>query len=114
MAEWCACGEGVVVAGPCGPDEKLLYANMLRWATGDLGRQGKDMNDKTELPDGARRATNGNGSGDALGTNSAIGQKLKQYYDELVSDEVPDRFASLLKQLEDSENSAGQGGGKQR
>jgi hypothetical protein len=37
---------------------------------------------------------------DPLGTNSEIGRKLKQYYDDLVSDEVPDRFAALLSQLE--------------
>lgn len=41
--------------------------------------------------------------GDLLGTNSEIGRKLKQYYDELVSDEVPDRFAQLLSQLEEVE-----------
>ena len=41
--------------------------------------------------------------GDPLGTNSEIARKLKQYYDELVSDEVPDRFADLLSQLEKSE-----------
>lgn len=44
-----------------------------------------------------------NGSADPLGTNSEIGRKLKQYYDELVSDEVPDRFAQLLSQLEKTE-----------
>ena len=37
---------------------------------------------------------------DALGSNSEIGRKLKQYFDDLVSDEVPDRFAQLLLQLE--------------
>jgi hypothetical protein len=37
---------------------------------------------------------------DPLGPNSEIGRKLKQYYDELVSDEVPDRFAALLARLE--------------
>ncbi|WP_315924899.1 NepR family anti-sigma factor [Mesorhizobium sp. SP-1A] len=42
-------------------------------------------------------------SGDPLGTNSEIGRKLKQYYDDLVSDEVPDRFAQLLAQLEQTE-----------
>jgi hypothetical protein len=41
-----------------------------------------------------------NGSADPLGANSEIGRKLKQYYDDLVSDEVPDRFAQLLSQLE--------------
>ena len=43
------------------------------------------------------------GSGDALGPNSEIGRKLKQYYDELVSDDVPDRFSQLLSQLEQAE-----------
>lgn len=41
--------------------------------------------------------------GDPLGVNSEIGRKLKQYYDELLSDEVPDRFAQLLHQLEQAE-----------
>lgn len=40
---------------------------------------------------------------DALGPNSEIGRKLKQYYDDLVSEEVPDRFADLLRQLEERE-----------
>ena len=40
---------------------------------------------------------------DPLGPNSEIGRKLKQYYDDLVSDEIPDRFASLLSQLEQAE-----------
>lgn len=40
---------------------------------------------------------------DPLGTNSEIARKLKQYYDDLVSDEVPDRFADLLSQLEKTE-----------
>jgi hypothetical protein len=42
-------------------------------------------------------------SGDPLGAHSEIGRKLKQYYDELVSDNVPDRFAQLLSQLEQAE-----------
>lgn len=45
------------------------------------------------------------GNGGPLGPNSEIGRKLKQYYDELVSDEVPDRFAQLLSQLEKLEPS---------
>lgn len=40
-----------------------------------------------------------------FGPDSEIGRKLKQYYDELVSDEVPDRFAQLLSQLEQTEPS---------
>ena len=60
----------------------------------------KDMtkDTMTGAADG-RRAT----SGDPLGANSEIGRKLKQYYDELVSDNVPDRFAQLLSQLEQAE-----------
>lgn len=46
---------------------------------------------------------------DPLGSNSEIGRKLKQYYDELVSDEVPDRFAQLLAQLEQADPSAKKG-----
>jgi len=46
---------------------------------------------------------------DPLGANSEIGRKLKQYYDDLVSDEVPDRFAQLLMQLEQAEPSAKKG-----
>ncbi|MBR2690162.1 MAG: hypothetical protein IKE42_20110 [Aquamicrobium sp.] len=57
------------------------------------------MKDTTKTGAGVRQA----GSADALGTNSEIGRKLKQYYDELVSDEVPDRFAQLLAQLEQVE-----------
>ena len=44
----------------------------------------------------------------ALGANSEIGRKLKQYYDDLVTEEVPDRFTDLLRQLEESESKNGQ------
>lgn len=40
---------------------------------------------------------------DPLGASSEIARKLKQYYDDLVSDDVPDRFADLLRQLEQAE-----------
>jgi hypothetical protein len=43
-----------------------------------------------------------NGVSDLLGANSEIGRKLRQYYDELVSDEVPERFAQLLSELEEA------------
>jgi hypothetical protein len=59
----------------------------------------KDMT-KDMMAGAARRR---DGSGDALGANSEIGRKLKQYYDELVSDDVPDRFSQLLSQLEKAE-----------
>jgi len=48
-------------------------------------------------------------SADPLGANSEIGRKLKQYYDDLVSDEVPDRFAQLLSKLEQAEPAAKKG-----
>jgi hypothetical protein len=37
-----------------------------------------------------------------LGANTEIGRKLRQYYNELVSDEVPERFAQLLSELEEA------------
>lgn len=39
-------------------------------------------------------------AGGDLGVNSQIGRKLKQYYDDLVSDDVPDRFMDLLTRLD--------------
>lgn len=42
---------------------------------------------------------------DPLGPNSEIGRKLKQFYEEVVSEGVPDRFAQLLSQLEQAETS---------
>lgn len=44
-------------------------------------------------------------SADALGSNSEIGRKLRQYYDGLVTEEVPDRFAALLAQLDQADTS---------
>ncbi len=59
----------------------------------------KDMMKTSTAGSRARRGA----PGDPLGPNSEIGRKLKQYYDELVSDDVPDRFAQLLAQLEQAE-----------
>lgn len=41
---------------------------------------------------------------DPLGVHTEIGRKLKQYYDELISDDVPDRFSDLLSRLEAAES----------
>ncbi|BCG92521.1 hypothetical protein MesoLj131a_13850 [Mesorhizobium sp. 131-2-1] len=60
----------------------------------------KDMTKDTSAGAAGRRRA---ASGDPLGPNSEIGRKLKQYYDELVSDQVPDRFAQLLSQLEQAD-----------
>jgi hypothetical protein len=50
------------------------------------------------------RAAGGNGSAETLGPHSEIGRKLKQYYDELITEEVPERFTILLRQLEEKES----------
>ena len=57
-------------------------------------------------PRGEGRAGQNPHPQNCLGTNSEIGRKLKQYYDELVSDDVPDRFAKLLSNLEQAEPTA--------
>lgn len=41
---------------------------------------------------------------DTLGSNSEIGRKLKQYYDGLITDQVPDRFMELLDKLEEQDD----------
>ncbi|WP_162243938.1 NepR family anti-sigma factor [Aurantimonas sp. Leaf443] len=38
-----------------------------------------------------------------LGPNSAIGRRLKAYYDDVASEPVPDRFLSLLDALDAAE-----------
>ncbi len=65
---------------------------------------GGDDTDMTIKAAPVARPGTGRSNGKAnLGANSEIGRKLKQYYDELVSDEVPDRFAQLLRELEENE-----------
>lgn len=55
---------------------------------------------------GGHQRNRGRRDSDPLGSNSEIGRKLRQYYDDLVSEDVPDRFANLLKQLEERESAA--------
>lgn len=38
-----------------------------------------------------------------LGPSSAIGKRLKAYYDDVASEPVPDRFMALLDQLDAAE-----------
>jgi hypothetical protein len=45
-----------------------------------------------------------NGASEQLGPNSEIGRKLKQYYDDLVSEDIPDRFTQLLSKLSNTES----------
>src|ERR1700741_1218208 len=49
------------------------------------------------------RPARGSNTADLLGSNSEIARKLKQYHDELLSLQVPDRFAELLTRLEQAE-----------
>lgn len=41
---------------------------------------------------------------DLLGPNTEIGRKLRQFYDEISSEAVPDRFTALLSELERAES----------
>ena len=52
---------------------------------------------KIKTPRAGGRPSASRQSADPLGTNTEIGRKLKQYYDELVSDDVPDRFAAAAE-----------------
>ncbi|AZO27549.1 MULTISPECIES: NepR family anti-sigma factor [Mesorhizobium] len=61
------------------------------------------MKEMSKNPTTGASGRHRNGGGNPLGPNSEIARKLKQYYDELVSDQVPDRFAQLLSQLEKAE-----------
>ena len=57
--------------------------------------------ERAAAANGLKRAGN---RADPLGTNSEVGRKLKQYYDDLISEAVPDRFQDLLRQLEEREH----------
>lgn len=66
---------------------------------GHPGGDEQDMAKEEARPSGGERA-------EPLGANTEIGRKLKQYYDELVTEDVPDRFTELLRQLEKRETSS--------
>lgn len=54
-----------------------------------------DMTGKPPASEGMKKKTSRN-----AGAEAEIGRKLKQYYDSLVTEEVPDRFAELLGKLD--------------
>jgi len=56
----------------------------------------------------ARSTTGGPSGTKGLGADvrARIGARLKAYYDEVVSQPVPDRFTELLSRLEDEEQKA--------
>jgi hypothetical protein len=57
----------------------------------------------TEATATSKRPSRKRDAKDPLGSNSEIARKLKQYYNTVVTDEVPDRFAQLLNKLESAE-----------
>ena len=75
-----------------------MYKEMRR----DIGDEKGMTYQKLEK---SRNAGKRNSHSDPLGPNSEIGRKLRQYYDELVSDNIPDRFSLLLSELEQNEKS---------
>ncbi|WP_367717353.1 NepR family anti-sigma factor [Nitratireductor sp. GISD-1A_MAKvit] len=62
-------------------------------------------------PDTRKSAGRRDKNDDPLGANSEIGRKLRQYYDDLIGEEIPDRFSDLLSQLE-QKSGAGTAGNK--
>ena len=54
---------------------------------------------------GGGKTRRGNGA-DPMGPNSEIGRKLRQHYDELLSEEIPERFEQLLARLEQVEETS--------
>ncbi len=46
------------------------------------------------------------------GVQSAIGKRLKAYYDDVASEPVPDRFLSLLDALDEAESASKTSGRK--
>jgi hypothetical protein len=68
------------------------------------GRMSRSMKNELAAAEGGH--ADGRARGDALGPNSEIGRKLRQLYEDVVSEEVPDRFTELLRKLEQSEKPA--------
>ena len=71
----------------------------------DVGRDTDDNNMAYQKVENSRMGGKRSSTADPLGPNSEIGRKLKRYYDELISEEIPDRFNQLLRQLEQEEHS---------
>lgn len=59
----------------------------------------------TDREQGSGRKAGQAASKELLGSNTEIGRKLRQYYDGLISEDVPDRFAALLQQLDQADTS---------
>lgn len=62
------------------------------------------MNKVNKKEHGVRPARTKTAAADLLGSNSEIARKLGDYYKELLTEDVPDRFAELLDRLERAEH----------
>ena len=73
---------------------------------GDLPRGLMKDRDDEERNLHTTHADRSSGSVPELGPNSAIGRRLKAYYDDVASEPVPDRFLSLLDALDLAESAS--------
>ena len=65
------------------------------------------MNDRGKEDESLHLSQMGaSGSNAELGANSAIGKRLKAFYDDFASEPVPDRFLSLLDALDAAESAS--------
>lgn len=75
----------------------------MNYESTDAAQRGLESIMKPNLAATNSRRRKARTQSDPLGANSEIGRKLRQYYDELITEDVPDRFADLLRKLEDHE-----------
>lgn len=65
--------------------------------------------DAMPSPNTAGHTPNAGGQPGELGSSSAIGRRLKAYYEDVASEPIPDRFLSLLDALDAVERNTGHG-----
>lgn len=91
--------------------QRHVHATLERRHFGAWDDGARDEMKSNHMPDPGGQSKKERNS-DTLGSNSEIGRKLRQYYDEIVSQDVPDRFADLLSQLENREKKPAAGNGE--
>lgn len=74
---------------------------LWKFSSGEGYRSSMSDHQQRTPPPGSRKQA----SQEIIGANSEIGRKLRQFYDEIASESVPDRFAQLLDQLDKAETS---------
>src|SRR6185369_59624 len=85
-----------------GVTARVTHISFKRVAVEEVGAD-QSMTKPISEPRAAKASRKSSSTVDLLGSNSEIARKLKQYHDELLSLEVPDRFAELLGKLEEAE-----------